>query len=101
MKRPEKYVWFDDERARLVIEFFRGRAYVHLKIRKWGMDVVREARTRWPEIRSALQGCGYPTVYTYNNVSDADPKWMRFAALFGFAEKARRNGVVVMEATSA
>lgn len=99
MKRPEIYVWLDDDRARLVTWFFRGRVYVHLKIRKWGMAVLHDAHALWPQIRLALKSLGYESVHTYNTVEDA--KWMRFVGHFGFKERGRRNGVVVMEASNA
>lgn len=92
----EKMVMYDDERARFVVEFYRGNAYLHLTIRQWGMDTARELRARWPQIKAILSRIGFDRLYAYNLEKDAE-KYKRFMGPFGFVEHRRLNGFIVME----
>lgn len=95
MKQAEKMVLFDDERARFVAEFFRGRVYLHLKVRKWNLSTLKLMLELWPEFRRIFFNIGYPKVNAYYPVTN---KLMpRFSGMFGFREVKRNNGWVLLE----
>ena len=96
----EKYVLRDDKRARLVAEFYRGRVFLHLEVRQWGIGVAREFRARWPGVKLALKNVGFDRIYAYVQEERVE-KFSRFVRPFGFSEVRRRNGFVLMEVSNA
>lgn len=95
--RAEQYVFHDDDRARVVLEFWRGKAFIHMTIKKIGMDVMREIRARWADVKDVLKTIGFDVVYAYNLEILAE-QWTRFMRPLGFTEVRRQNGLVLMEA---
>lgn len=93
--KGERYVFYSDERARCVIDFLRGRAFLHLEVRKFGVETLLEIRARWPALKVILKTVGFKIIYAYAPEENAE-KLLRFAKPFGFIEIKRRGGLILM-----
>lgn len=74
------------------IEFYRGRAYLHLKIRN-RFSGFREARRIFPQVKKWLKKMGHQSVSVL--IPDSDPMLYRFEKSFGFEED-KRIGFIYM-----
>lgn len=83
----------DDERATLKLEFHLGLAFVHLVLKR-PMQGMRDAKVIFPQIKSWLKRMGHDVVYVI--IPQGDDKLYRFGTLFGFREKQRRRGQILM-----
>lgn len=95
--RAESHVFYDDDRARVVFEFWRGKAFIHMTIKQSGIGIMRELRARWPDVKAILKAIGFDVVYAYSLEILAE-QWVRFMRPLGFTEVRRKNGLVLMEA---
>lgn len=100
-ERPEFKVLYESDFGRCSAEFFKGRVYLHLRVRRWGMASMRELLAQWPRIRKEMHTLGYTSINAYNYERDADSKWQRFMRMLGFTERGRKHGLVVMEVENA
>lgn len=92
----QRAVLHDDGRWRLVLEFGPGRVFLHLRVARWNVSVLRLMRARWPAIRELLlRDMGYPAVHAFYRESNA--LMSKFAARFGFREVRRYGGFVLLE----
>lgn len=96
----QKFVFYDGPLGRFVAEVFEGRAYLHLTMKEWSLEAMREVRKYAPVVMSRLREMGFERVYAYNK-EEGEAMWIRFMALFGFREKGRRNGWILMERDNA
>lgn len=83
----------DDETMLGQIEFYKGRAYLHLKIRE-RFRGFREARRIFPQVKAWLKRMGHSSVCVL--IPDNDPMLEKFERGFGFKEE-RRIGFIQMK----
>ena len=98
MRHAEKVVFYDGELGRCAVEFFRGSAYMHLRMKAWSLDAMRVARVIGPEILAVLQRLRCKHIFAYNREEAGSDMWLRFMVSFGFKEVARKNGIIFTEA---
>ena len=97
--REYRATFHDDGNTRMVLEFYCDRVYVHLRVRRWGPEVLRLMRARWPGIKQLLHEVGYVKINAFYRESN---KLMpKFAGMFGFKEIKRAGGFVMMEVENA
>ena len=99
MKRAERYTFYDGPLGTLIAEFFKGKAFLHLSLKAGSVDAVRKARDLFPEVKAILRAIGFKDVYAYNR--ETETKWQKFMAGFGFTERRRRDGWVLMGVSNA
>ena len=90
----ERVVLYDNDICRLVLEFYRGRAYIHLKVRRWSAGVLKMMRKHWPDVKQTVADFGYRELWA--GFPETNLLLPRFAGMFGFREVLRRNGHVGM-----
>lgn len=93
MKEGDWWTFYDGDIARVRVEFYKRKAWVHIVFKRWGMDAMRELRARFPEMLSILRTIGFVEVYAFNK---PDEKWARFVAMLGFKESHCNNGYTIV-----
>lgn len=83
----------DDDAMLGKVEFYCGRAYLHLKIRS-RFRGMREARRIFPQVLAWLKSMGHRYVYVL--IPDNDGMLFKFERAFGFEED-RRIGFIEMK----
>lgn len=89
----EWYTYWDDDVVRVRIEFFGRQAHLHVDLRKpiAGMKLIRE---KFPDMKAMLKAIGHRFVYVL--IPEGDDKLYRFEKLFGFEERHRKRGFILM-----
>lgn len=87
----------DDERGLVRLEFNKnmGRIFVHLTLKKWNTEILRSLRDGISILTGTLQAVGVRRLNVI--IPEGDDKLYRFERLFGFVEKRRKGGVILME----
>ncbi len=93
MREGDWWTFYDGEVARVRVEFYKRKAWVHVIFKRWGMDAMREMRRRFPELLTILRAIGYKEAHAFNK---PDEKWARFVTMLGFREVRRNNGYIVV-----
>lgn len=83
----------DDDSMLGRIEFFRGRAYLHLQIRN-RFQGFKAAKRIFPEVVAWLKRMGHR--YVYVCIPDNDEMLYRFERSFGFEDE-KRVGFIFMK----
>ena len=99
MRSCEKVVFYDSQLGRFVVEFFRGRAFLHLKLGEKKKEAVRVMLALWPEYRKILRAIGYTKLYAYNREEIIE--WPAFMRHLGFIPVLNRKGWLFMESNNA
>ena len=97
MKEGDWWTFYDGDLARVRVEFYRRKAWVHIVFKNWGMDAMRELKRQFPDLLKILRSIGYGEVYAFNKPDD---KWARFVSMLGFQESYRNNGYIVVSRSS-
>lgn len=85
----------DNDDGRLVADFAPTRVYLHLTIRRWGAQKLKRYREILEGTLAGLARAGVGVVYA--TPSQSDTRAQKLIRLFGFRERGRANGLVVME----
>lgn len=83
----------DDERGTLKFEFNRHAVFLHLVLRK-PMEGMRVAHTEFQHLKKLLRNIGYRFVHVI--IPDGDQNLYRFEQSFGFCERKRAGGQILM-----
>lgn len=83
----------------MVLEFYAGAVFVHLRVRRWAPSVLRLMRSRWPEIRAFLRSLGFARIHAFYRASNQTMP--AFSSRFGFRELRRNAEWVLMECANA
>ena len=94
-----RVVFHEDDNVRLVLDFWRGRVFLHLKVKKWAPHLLALYRCGMDALRVALTGQGYTKLEAY--FSTANPRIERFAHRFGFRTVRRTKDWVLAEVSYA
>jgi hypothetical protein len=92
--KAEWYTLYQDEVANCRLEFFRKRVFLHLSFNK-PFEGMRKAKKIWPELKLMLRNMGYKQMNVI--IPDGDEKLYKFERHFGFVEKRRGKGLILME----
>lgn len=89
----EWHTYWDDDIVRVRLEFFKRQAHLHVDLRKpiAGMKLLRE---KFPELKAMLRNIGHRFVYVL--IPEGDEKLYKFEKLFGFEERRRGQGHILM-----
>lgn len=93
------YVVHHGERFRMVLEFYAGSVFVHLKVHKWAPSVMRLMRERWHEIKALLRAMGFARIHAFGYAANATLP--TFASRFGFREIRRTEEWILLECPNA
>lgn len=94
----EMYVLFDDEIARMKLEFWRGRVFVHYAAKGTALRVALRAARIWPRVRAICAALGYARIEA---LFPSSAPLERLCALVGFTDARHANGVTHMECQNA
>jgi len=91
--KSEWYTLVDDERGRLRLEFNRRMVFLHLTLKR-PMEGLRAVRAQFSDLKMMLRNLGYAAVHVI--IPEGDAKLYRFERSFGFIEKGRAGGQILM-----
>lgn len=92
--KAEWYTLYKDDLGTCRLEFFRKRVFLHLTFNQ-PFEGMRKAKQIWPQLKQMLKNMGYRTMNVI--IPDGDEKLYRFEQHFGFVEKRRGKGLILME----
>lgn len=89
----EWYTYWSDDKLTVRIEFWKRQAHLHVELKKplAGMKLMR---AKFAELKAMLRAIGHRFVYVL--IPDNDAKLYRFEELFGFEERRRGQGHILM-----
>lgn len=88
-------VYYDDERVRCVLEFWKQRVFLHLLVRRWDTVTLRMIVDGLQVLKRQLADFGYEKLEAYFPLSD--PRILHMARLRGMREVRRLDGHILME----
>ncbi len=92
--RSELYTLFDDGVARMKLEFWRGRVFIHYFRKGTKLSCARKFLRLWPDVKAICRALGYRTICALG----PDNKGMeRLLHIVGFKSLAHENGLTYME----
>lgn len=94
MKKSEWHTFYDGELGTFKIEFFRSRAFLHLSFKK-PLDGMRKVKAMFPSLKKILKNLGYDRINVL--IPEGNESLYRFERHFGFEEKRRLQGQILME----
>lgn len=86
-----KVVYEENEYGRCVLEFWQGRVFLHLSMKRWDTNVYRYLLRELPTLRT----CVYVPLEAY--FPTADPRIESMARLFGFSVVKRNDDLVLVK----
>lgn len=98
-ERPEKVVFYESNYLRCVLEFYQGRVFLHLKVRRWDVRMLRFIRGRFPVLMGVLSELGFSKVEAYFPTANAQT--LRMAEKFGFHRTLSNNEWTFVEIENA
>lgn len=95
----ETVVFYENSRVRCVLEFWRGRAFLHLRVKQWGIATRRLIADRMIALKRVLKELGYAKLEAF--FPDSDPRILKMAQRFGFRAVRHHNGWFLVECENA
>jgi hypothetical protein len=84
----------DDERGRLVVDFFGGEVVLHLKNIRFTKEAFAAYKALFLRVLEGMRALGYSRVW---GTPFSDNPWaVSLVRSFGFKEIRRKNGIVLM-----
>ena len=89
----ELYVLFDDDIARMKLEFFPRRVFVHYHAKASAFKVARRALRIWPQVMAICKRIGYARIEA---LFKDDKALERLCRLCGFTTVGHERGLTYM-----